>query len=273
MKSRGNSFTFLLPFVVGLLSGGIFAYAWSTLPSTPPAPTPDPFYKTWPPSEFRSRCHWQYLLIKESGWATGAVGTFEDFDLRLTQPPAPLHELFTPIFPTVFRPTMADKLYYDAILESDIAPGDKVLVIGPGSGADAWVAFLKSQSTIYAVDINPMAIVNTRTTALIAGFEVRAVTGNVNEAELPPDFGDFDYVLWNMPFYWSDDNVLGDWNYHDGDDGTILTRFLERLPVLLKPDGQAIVLNTPNAKAIIGDRATMTATEDDATLFIIPNQR
>ena len=29
-------------------------------------------------------------------------------------------------------------------------------------------------------------------------------------------------------------------NFHDGDDGTIATRFLERLPSLLKPNGTAI---------------------------------
>src|SRR5690606_6986796 len=128
------------------------------------------------------------------------------------------------------------KLYYDFLLDSDLAPGDKVLVIGCGSGADSWMAARKTESTVYVVDINPMSVVNTKATARTTGFDVRGAVGDICTAELPEDFRDFDYVLWNMPFVEAISTMeqLQERSFHDGDDGTIITAFLERLPALLK---------------------------------------
>ena len=66
-------------------------------------------------------------------------------------------------------------------------------------------------------------------------------------------FRDFDYVLWNMPFF-TDPTGTGSLqrnSFHDGDDGDILQSFLKRLPSLLKKDGRAILLNAKEAREII----------------------
>jgi len=240
--------------------------------------------ETWPPREFYSHCGWHYLRVDESGWSTGGVGSFEDLGNRLGRPETPGQEITIPIFPTVYMPRMCDKLYYDAILESDIECGDKVLVIGTGSGADAWVASLKSKDLVYVVEINPMAVVNAGMTAHLANFRIKPIVGDVTTTDLPDDFREFDYVLWNMPFLKverkaEDRSVrrravpgsIEERDFHDGDDGTILKDFLALLPSLLKKGGKAILLNVSAARDLITAPGVTTETYDDIMLFVIPN--
>jgi release factor glutamine methyltransferase len=184
------------------------------------------------------------------------------------------------VFPTVYAPLASDKAYYDTILESDITPGAKVLVVGTGSGADAWVASLKSKTTVYVVDINPMAIANTMITARLGGFSVEAIAGDITAADLPDAFSEFDFVLWNMPFlkvdgdnsYGNDFRGITDADFHDGDDGTILKGFLERIPSLLKNDGTAILLNVTAAQEFIKFPDVIKRTDGRLTVFIIRNR-
>jgi methylase of polypeptide subunit release factors len=58
------------------------------------------------------------------------------------------------------------------------------LVIGCGSGADTWAAWLKSRTLVHAIDINPMAIVNTYATARLGGYHVEAVAGDITNMTL-----------------------------------------------------------------------------------------
>lgn len=224
----------------------------------------------WPPREFTQRCPWYRLTIDDSGWSTGYVGTYEDLDRYLQRSPPPGEEFVIPVFPTVFAPNMVDRLYYDAILESDIEPGDKVLVIGAGSGADSWVVSRMTEGAVYVVDVNPMAIVNTRMTAHLAGFQIEPLVGDIRDVELPDGFRDFDFVVWNMPFL-EEGTLIKERDFHDGDDGTILKAFLARLPSLLKPDGTAIVLNVSDAQAYITSPGVTTRTDGRVMVFVIPN--
>ncbi|TWT99634.1 Release factor glutamine methyltransferase [Botrimarina colliarenosi] len=241
---------------------------------TPPA-------KVWPPAELRADPNWQLLRYDAEGWSTQYVGTYKNLGEYLGPPPAGVTQLAIPILPTVYQPDIQDKLYYDAIAQGEIAEGDKVLVIGAGSGADSWAVSLKTRAKVYAVDINPLAVMNAQVTARLGGFEIEAVVGDFQEIELPDTFRDFDYVLWNMPFVEAGATAenFQDRNFYDGDDGTVATRFLKRLPSLLKPDGRAIALNYALAKRYLTTPGTETrvASGDDPAdpltymLFVIPN--
>lgn len=156
--------------------------------------------------------------------------------------------LIIPIFPTVYSPGganfKADVQYYNFLLkQGGIKKNDKVLVIGSGSGSDVWVAWLKTQAKVYAIDINPIAVANTKATAQIGGFPVEAIKGDIREMSLPKGFSDFDYVLWNMPFIFESCTYATE-TLHDCDDGSIIKKFTALLPRLLKQGGKAIILNT-----------------------------
>lgn len=159
--------------------------------------------------------------------------------------------LVIPIFPTVYSPgddnhLGPDAAYYNYLLkDSRIKKLDKVLVVGSGSGADSWVAWLKSRSRVFAIDINPLAVANTRAAAQIGTFPIRAIQGDIGTADLPEDFSGFDEVLWNMPFL--DEGDYAQDLFHDHDNGDVLDTFLARLPKLLKAGGEAILLNTQEA--------------------------
>lgn len=253
-------------------------------------PTEEPFSpkvvteppgSTWPPRELRDDPRWQLLEYGDDGWATPYVGTYEKLGEYLATAPPGGNRLAIPLFPTVYQPDISDKIYYDTIAQSDIAPGDKVLVVGTGSGADSWAVWRKSRSKVYAVELNPMSVVNARATARLGGFELEALVGDFTEIELPDEFRDFDYVLWNMPFVdWkaAEDDPSTVYHY-DGDDGTIVAKFLERLPDLLKPDGQAIALNYAAAQRFMTTPGITTRVADDVEevasetymVFFIPN--
>lgn len=180
-----------------------------------------------------------YMRIDQDGWFMANPATTTELKELIGQAEA---EIVYPIFPTVFTPIIEEKAYYDAISDN-VKEGDKVLVVCCGSGVDAWVASLKSKNKIYAIDINEQALLNLFAVANIGGFEVRPVQGDMRDMELPEDFKDFDFIFGNIPFL--------DWhipleqnNYHDGDDGSIITAFMKLLPTLLKKKGKAIIAGT-----------------------------
>jgi SAM-dependent methyltransferase len=161
-----------------------------------------------------------------------------------------------PVAQGVFSPAYgltSDRKYYEALNRLAIPEGSKVLVIGCGSGAATWAAWRKAKTTIYCIDINPMAVKNTEVVAAANGIEVRTCCVDVRDAAsgktpLPEDFGEFDFVLWNMPAV-GQTNKLAETNYHDGDDGSILDAFVALLPKLLKADGQALIWNSPGLES------------------------
>ena len=172
-------------------------------------------------------------------------------------------EMIVPIFPTVYNPTYAtDKIYYDAILEN-VQEGDKVLVVGCGSGTDSWTAWTKCKTKIYAIDINEMAILNLFATANIGGFKVRPIRGDIRDMELPDDFKNFDWVLWNLPFLST--GRLKDQNYHDGDDGSVVSAFVELLPRL---GGKALILGTKATLGYVKDYSVIKTNGDYLVLLL-----
>jgi hypothetical protein len=202
-----------------------------------------------------AQSHLCYLEVSPgaSGWFAMDITSSEGMDEACRRRSKEVESLVIPVFPSVYSPgsnLATDKPYFDTILGSGIVrKGDKVLVVGPGSGADAWTAWLRCGTKVFAVDINPVAVANTRSTARLAGFPVKTVTADIIEDDLPEDFSGFDVVLWNMP-------MLNERNFtlqraselsHDGDDGRILDGFLLRLPQLLKNNGKAVIWNSLRA--------------------------
>ena len=93
-------------------------------------------------------------------------------------------QVFIPLFPTVYPPSnehnrMSDIQYLHSVYATASSlrhmPNAKVLVVGPGSGLDAWIAWVASVGAeIFAVGINPFEVANLRALARMAGFPVDA---------------------------------------------------------------------------------------------------
>ncbi len=176
--------------------------------------------------------------------------------LRLFEEPAPgKHRVVIPTFPTVYALAnlTPDELAYlqGVYKEFDLSPEADILVIGPGTGVDTWIASLRTRRPIHVIGINPLEVANTRATAKIAGFAVRALVGdNAADEENRPRFPEerFDAVFWSMPAVWdspppgpSRPSFTGFW---DGDiGGGVLKRLAKALPVLLKPEGRSLLWN------------------------------
>jgi hypothetical protein len=231
-------------------------------------------HRDWVSYEFyKEPVRWCYLNVDQNSWFATPVNNLLQLKERIN---STYKEILIPVFPTVYLPINSDSLYYNTILESDIESDDKVLVIGSGTGSDAWVAWLKSQSLVYVIEINPMAVANINTTARLGNFPVKTILGDITKVDIPKDFNDFDYVLWNMPYIYPEEKgqELEERNYHDGDDGSILRSFLELLPTLLKKDGQAIILNTEAAREYIKfPNVTSKSSEAEYVVYIIKIQQ
>ena len=160
-----------------------------------------------------------------------------------------------PAFPTVYvlRTLTPDELEYlrQVSKKFDLKADSNILVVGPGTGVDSWIASLRTRRPIVAIGINPLEVANTRATAKIAGFEVRAIVGdNVADekgnSRLPGER--FDAVFWAMPAVWPEgfpeNHAPSLSDFWDGDVGAIvLKRLAQALPGLLKPDGHALLWN------------------------------
>lgn len=163
-----------------------------------------------------------------------------------------------PTYPTVYALynfTPAELEYLRLVSKKFDLPSDaKILVVGPGTGVDTWIASLRTDQPVTAIGINPLEAANTKAAARIAGFKVRALVGdNVADekgvSRLPGER--FDAVLWSMPAVWPEGfpekhaPSLSD--FWDGDVGAfVLKRFARALPGLLKPNGHALLWNIPS---------------------------
>jgi len=189
--------------------------------------------------------------------------------LRLFKEPAPgRFRTVIPTFPTVYAlysMTPAELAYLRQVSKKFELPSDaKILVVGPGTGVDTWIASLRTSRPVVAIGINPLEVANTRAAALIAGFEVRAVIGDnvADERGNPRLPGErFDLVLWSMPAVWPEGFPAGHapslTDFWDGDVGAVvLKRFSRALPGLLEPGGHALLWNVAsivNGKDIVAE--------------------
>ena len=174
----------------------------------------------------------------------------EEF-LRVFREPAPgKRRTVIPTFPTVYalaNITPDETTYLRQVsTKFDLAPDSKILVVGPGTGVDTWIA-----EPLWVVGINPLEVANTKATAKIAGFKVNAIVGdNVADEKGNLRFpGEkFDAVFWSMPAVWPEGFPEGHApslsDFWDGDVGSfVLTRLAKAMPEMLKPDGRSLLWN------------------------------
>ncbi|MBN1595209.1 glucosamine-6-phosphate deaminase, partial [candidate division FCPU426 bacterium] len=179
---------------------------------------------------------------------------------------APGRCIILPVFPTVYSPANKthDAKYYQILARRlEVRPKQKVLVVGPGSGIDSWVAYLKGARKIQAVGINPLELANLRATAQIAGFEVEGVVhDNILTLDGQPVIANqgFDWIIWNMPWFFdapvpsSQDGHPGFHAFWDGDLGaSVLKRFASGLVKMLVPGGRSIIWNGQHDRQERGD--------------------
>ena len=203
-----------------------------------------------------------------------------DFLRMFRAPAAGKHFAVIPNFPTVYALAnlTPDELEYlrQTYKGFDLGSDSKILVVGPGTGVDAWIASLRTRRPISVIGINPLEIANTEATAKIAGFEVRAIIGdNVAGEDGRPRFpGErFDAVFWNMPGYWpapTPNQRSPLTHFWDGDvGGSVLKRLAKALPGILERDGRVLLWNLASyangrneVSEILGLAGTQTAVFD-----------
>jgi len=123
--------------------------------------------------------------------------------------------LVYPVFPTVYSPAVSNNQaqarnfghhVYETLMKMSPVDGDRILDVGTGSGYLSWVAWSAARTigrtpTMYAIDINPLAVSNAKAMAHLAGFEINAIAhDNVAGPEglAFPDVT-FRLVIWDMP--------------------------------------------------------------------------
>ncbi len=102
------------------------------------------------------------------------------------------------VYPNVFSP----KYFKDTEFFAKNIPvhrGEKFLEIGPGTGIISISAALKGAKQVYAIDINPSAVRNTKENIKIHDLEnkITILHGNLFE---PLKNKKFDVIFWNTPF-------------------------------------------------------------------------
>lgn len=151
------------------------------------------------------------------------------FGLRLAVPPTVFH-------PKFFRTT---KFLGEYLRRMDLR-GRSLLEMGCGSGILSLLAAQRG-ATVTAVDINPAAVAATRANALTnrLGESVTAVVSDLFSGL--PGKGEFDFILWNPPFYPQDptDDASHAWNAGTGYGA--LARFAASAGKYLRPGGKLIV--------------------------------
>lgn len=160
-----------------------------------------------------------------------------------------------PTFPTVYALAnlTPDETNYLRYLTSrfDLRPGARILVVGPGTGVDTWIASYRSTAPVTVIGINPLEVANTRAAARIAGFGLRAFVGDnvADERGVPRLAGErFDAVFWSMPAVWEQGFPEGHSpslsDLWDGDIGaSVLKRLARALPLILEPQGISLLWN------------------------------
>lgn len=164
------------------------------------------------------------------------------------------YQIILPRFPTIYAPIGINKdsdRSYLASLYHSIDKGDEVVLFGPATAYEAWIAAMRSQNPVWidGVDaedginegLNPIEVANARASAAIGKFTIK----------MAPKGKRFNVVLWNMPIlkdresphspYYTYPSFRAFW---DNDyKGVVLRKFAKKLKSILKPDGMALLWN------------------------------
>jgi hypothetical protein len=219
---------------------------------------------------------------------TNPYGTYaKGFELLSSFP-----EHVIPVFPGVFPPATSDHrvqkmdlVYYgalratqDRLFDWPLGAGSRTLVLGAGSGFDSLIAARRTTGEIWAADINPLALENTRYLFRLHRLEHRLRTFQLNNAAdeegklwlvwglqgepVVRKKGDpegtpvrFDLVLWNMPSYSklvprSDPQNRAPSELFDVAGYSVLLTLANALPRLLKPGASALLWNMERTDGI-----------------------
>ncbi len=146
------------------------------------------------------------------------------------------------VHPGVFSPAYADGTEFFAE-RLPYREGEVFLEIGCGIGATAVFAALRGAKEVLAVDINPLAVTNTRENARIHGVS-GIVTTRVSDVFSNVPGRKYDTIYWNMPFL----EVPNNYRYRSMlerslfDPGYRLNeRFILESPQFLTPKGRVLI--------------------------------
>jgi methylase of polypeptide subunit release factors len=116
----------------------------------------------------------------------------------------------TPYFTTicdqkfvVYKNVFSPKYFFDTEIFAKNLPiqnGDKILEIGPGTGAISIIAVYRGAQHVVCVDINKKAVQNTRKNIQIHSFEDKIDIRYGNLYEPLRKNEKFDVIFWNTPF-------------------------------------------------------------------------
>lgn len=144
------------------------------------------------------------------------------------------------VLPGVFSP----KYFHDTAFFIDSLPnleGD-FLEIGPGTGAISIFAMFKGANKVTAIDIDPVAVKNTKINIQKHGLEGRIKVLNGDIFGPLKDKYDFNFIFWNVPFIFTEKKDLSfvektvfDSNYES------LNRFIKEAVQYLGPKGCLLI--------------------------------
>jgi len=158
------------------------------------------------------------------------TNTTRMFDFDLTIPPTVFHPAF--FFST--------RIFGDYLRGLSLS-GKQVLDMGSGSGLLSLIA-AQQGAKILSVDINPRAVDCTRMNAEKNNLAhaITAIQSDLFENVVADS--QFDYVIWNPPFFPVEpkDEAANAWKA--GKDYRTLSRFAEQAGLFLSPDGRIIVI-------------------------------
>ncbi|MET7608641.1 methyltransferase [Streptomyces avermitilis] len=124
-----------------------------------------------------------------------------------------------------------------------LADGKRVLEPFAGSGAFGFMSLALGARHVDLVDVNPRAEGFHRETTTANGFPPDAVRSVTEDLRTFTASAPYDLILANPPFLPTPDCVEGTLNSNGGPEGnTLADALLERLPELLAPSGEALLI-------------------------------
>jgi release factor glutamine methyltransferase len=177
----------------------------------------------------------------------------------------------------VFPPTPTSDLLGREVI-ARVQPGDRVLDLGCGAGANALLA-AQITDEVVAVDVNPHAVEATSANATRNGLadRIRCIESDVFDAV----DGDFDVIVIDPPFRWFKPQDLLERAVADEDYAT-LGRFISEVGARLRPGGFVLLffgtsgdvdhldtlLASAQLESLTVAERTMQARGEDVTYFV-----